>query len=107
MRPISKGKKLTVRDIIEKLAYFSVFAYVISAISCEMVKDTAFISTIAIYFVFAIGVVFVISSGKIIVNEYVLFIEHSTKYNAKKDPIYPVLKQIIDNQEIPAAAPAA
>lgn len=41
------------------------------------------------------------------INEYVLFIEHSTKYNAKKDPLYPVIKQIIENQAIPAATPAA
>ena len=41
------------------------------------------------------------------VNEYVLFIEHSTEYNAKKDPLFPVIKQIIESQAIPAAAPAA
>ena len=31
-------------------------------------------------------------------NEYVLFIEHSTAYKAEKDPIFPVLKAVIDSQ---------
>ena len=36
------------------------------------------------------------------VNEYVLFIEHSTEYKAEKDPLFPVIKAIIENQEAPA-----
>ena len=35
------------------------------------------------------------------VNKYVLFIEHSTEYKAEKDPLYPVLKAIIESQELP------
>lgn len=31
-------------------------------------------------------------------HEYVLFIEHSTDYKAELDPLFPVLKQIIENQ---------
>ena len=31
-------------------------------------------------------------------REYVLFIEHSTDYKAELDPLFPVLKQIIENQ---------
>ena len=33
-------------------------------------------------------------------NEYVLFIEHSTEYKAEKDPLFPILKKIIESQEI-------
>ena len=33
-------------------------------------------------------------------NEIVLFIEHSTKYVAEKDPLFPVLKAVIDGQDI-------
>lgn len=33
--------------------------------------------------------------------EYVLFLEHSTEYKAEKDPLFPVLKEIIENQEKP------
>ena len=31
--------------------------------------------------------------------EYVLFIEHSTEYKAEKDPLFPVLKNLIESQE--------
>ena len=31
-------------------------------------------------------------------NEYVLFIEHSTSYKAEKDPLYPVIKALIESQ---------
>lgn len=31
-------------------------------------------------------------------NEYVLFIEHSTGYEAEKDPLYPEIKALIDSQ---------
>ena len=72
MQPLLKGNKLTVKSLINKLAYFAVFAYIVSAISCEMVENTAFISTIAIYLVFAVGVLFVIMSDRIIINEYVV-----------------------------------
>ena len=33
--------------------------------------------------------------------KYVLFIEHSTEYKAEKDPLFPVLKEIIESQEKP------
>lgn len=35
-------------------------------------------------------------------NEYVLFIEHSTSYEAEKDPLFPELKSLIESQEYPA-----
>lgn len=73
MQPLIKGKKYTVKSIITKLAYFAIFAYIVSAISCEMVENSAFISTIAIYLVFAVGVVFVIINDKVTINEYVIF----------------------------------
>lgn len=31
-------------------------------------------------------------------NEFVLFIEHSTSYKAERDPLFPVLKQLIESQ---------
>lgn len=31
-------------------------------------------------------------------HEYVLFIEHSTEYKAEKDPLYPILKALIESQ---------
>ena len=31
-------------------------------------------------------------------NEYVLFLEHSTEYKAEKDPLFPVLKAVIEAQ---------
>lgn len=31
-------------------------------------------------------------------NDYVLFIEHSTAYKAESDPLFPILKNIIENQ---------
>ena len=31
-------------------------------------------------------------------NKYVLFIEHSTEYKAEKDKLFPVLKEVIENQ---------
>ena len=31
-------------------------------------------------------------------NDYVLFIEHSTEYKAEKDPLFPVLKAVIEAQ---------
>lgn len=34
-------------------------------------------------------------------NEFVLFIEHSTEYQAEKDPMFEELKAIIDSQEKP------
>lgn len=34
-------------------------------------------------------------------NDYVLFIEHSTGYIAEKDPLFPVLKNVINSQVTP------
>ena len=34
-------------------------------------------------------------------NEYVLFIEHSTGYKAENDPLFPVLKSLIESQAKP------
>ena len=72
MQPLLKENKITVRSLISKLAYFAVFAYIVSAISCEMVENTAFISSIAIYLVLAVGFVFVIINDKIAFNEYAM-----------------------------------
>lgn len=41
------------------------------------------------------------------VNEYVLFLEHSTGYKAANDPLFPVVKKIVENQETPAAKKAS
>lgn len=35
------------------------------------------------------------------INEYVLFIEHGTSYNAEKDPLYDQIKELIENQDDP------
>lgn len=35
-------------------------------------------------------------------NDFVLFIEHSTEYKAEKDPLFPVVKELIENQADPA-----
>lgn len=35
-------------------------------------------------------------------NDFVLFVEHSTGYNAKSDPAYEAVKQLIDLQEVMA-----
>lgn len=35
-------------------------------------------------------------------NDFVLFIEHSTEYRAEKDPLFPVVKELIENQADPA-----
>lgn len=67
-----KMPKLTVRSAITKLAYFSLLVYIVSAISCEMVENTAFISTIAIYLVFLMGVLFIVFNKRILVNPYVV-----------------------------------
>ena len=40
-------------------------------------------------------------------NEIVLFIEHSTKYKAEKDPLYSELKQLIESQDIAVSGKAA
>lgn len=74
MQLLSKKNKITVKNMIDILVCFSVFAYIVSAISCEMVENTAFISTMAIYFVFAVGVAFVVLYNRIVVNEYVVLL---------------------------------
>ena len=33
-------------------------------------------------------------------NDYVLFIEHSTEYKAEKDPLFPVLRALIESQPV-------
>ena len=40
-------------------------------------------------------------------NDFVLFIEHSTEYKAEKDPLFPVVKELIENQADPAERIAA
>lgn len=40
-------------------------------------------------------------------NEIVLFIEHSTEYNAEKDPLFPACKELIESQEKPGTIVAA
>lgn len=35
-------------------------------------------------------------------NDFVLFIEHSTEYKAEKDPLFPVVKELIESQADPA-----
>lgn len=52
------------------LCCLSVFIYIISAVSCEMSQDTAFISTYAIYLVFFVGFFFLIQKNNVYINEY-------------------------------------
>lgn len=40
-------------------------------------------------------------------NDFVLFIEHSTEYKAEQDPLFPVVKELIENQADPADRIAA
>ena len=40
-------------------------------------------------------------------NDFVLFIEHSTEYKAEKDPLFPVVKELIESQADPADRIAA
>lgn len=60
-----KGKSLTYI-----LACVSVFVYIVSAIAFELTAETARISTLAIYALFAVGLFFVIQKNKIILNVY-------------------------------------
>ena len=32
-------------------------------------------------------------------NKYVLFVEHSTEYKAEKDPLFPVLRAVVESQQ--------
>ena len=63
---VSKNKTL-----MYKLASASVFLYIISAIAFEMSAETAIISTLAIYLVFAIGFFYLIQRNHMVINEYV------------------------------------
>ena len=56
------------------LIHLSVFLYIASAVAFEMTENTSFISSIAIYWVFAVGVIFIMQNKKLIINEYVLFV---------------------------------
>jgi hypothetical protein len=40
-------------------------------------------------------------------NDFVLFIEHSTEYKAERDPMFPAVKELIENQADPADRIAA
>lgn len=40
-------------------------------------------------------------------HKYVLFLEHGTGYNAERDPLFPIVKAIIDSQDISIATTAA
>lgn len=40
-------------------------------------------------------------------NDFVLFIEHSTEYKAERDPLFPVVKELIEQQADPARTVAA
>lgn len=67
LEKIKKGKGLTY-----VLACASVFIYITSAIAFELTAETAGISTLAIYVLFAVGLFFLIQKNKIILNEYSL-----------------------------------
>lgn len=70
-----KKEKAKSKSLMQTLACLSVFAYIISAIAFEMTAETAYISTLAIYCVFAVGMLFVLQRGsKVIVNEYSILI---------------------------------
>lgn len=63
----------TEKGFMQIIACCSVFVYIVSAIAFEMTAETARISTLAIYALFAVGVFYVLQSVKIIANEYAIF----------------------------------
>ncbi len=67
LEKLKKGKSITYI-----LACAVVFIYITSAIAFELTPETAIISTLAIYLVFAVGLFFLLQKNKIIVNEYSL-----------------------------------
>ena len=71
MLPLEKSQNS--KSITHILACLSVFIYIVSAIAFEMTPETAIISTLAIYCVFAVGLLFAIQKNNILVNEYFLF----------------------------------
>ncbi len=71
MLTLKKEKAKSGRSIIHTLACLSVFVYIVSAVAFEMTPETAYISTLAIYLVFAVGMIFLLQRNNgIIVNEY-------------------------------------
>lgn len=62
-----KGKSLTY-----VLSCTAVFIYIISAIAFELTAETARISSVAIYAMFAVGVFFLFQRNKVILSEYSL-----------------------------------
>lgn len=76
-----KREKAKSKSLMQTLACLSVFAYIISAVAFEMTAETAYISTFAIYLVFAVGMLFVLQrESKVIVNEYSLLILFFTMF---------------------------
>lgn len=70
MPAFNTEKLKTGKSLMYILSCASVFIYIISAIAFELTEETARISTLAIYALFAVGVFFVLSKNKIIINEY-------------------------------------
>lgn len=76
-----KKEKAKSKSLMNILACLSVFAYIVSAVAFEMTAETAYISTFAIYLVFAVGMLFVLQrESKVIVNEYSLLILFFTMF---------------------------
>lgn len=74
MQALKKEKANRIKGLSYWLACISVFLYIVSAIAFEITKETAFISSFAIYFVFVIGLFYVIQNNKLIINEYVFLL---------------------------------
>jgi O-antigen ligase len=74
MPSVEKSKTSYSKSLMFLLACTSVFVYIVSAIAFEMTEETARISTLAIYAVFAVGLLFLLLNNKIILNEYSIFL---------------------------------
>ena len=71
MPSLVQGKRIKLADVVRFLACFSVFTYIVSAIAFELTPETAIISTLAIYLVFAVGLLYVIQNRFLVLNAYV------------------------------------
>lgn len=70
MPSVEKNKTPYSKSLMFLLACTSVFVYIASAVAFEITPETARISTIAIYAVFAVGLLFLLLKNNIILNEY-------------------------------------
>lgn len=67
----SENMVRTQKSLMNNLAVWSVFIYIVSAIAFELTAETAFISTLAIYVVFVVGFFYLVQGNALVINEYV------------------------------------